>query len=172
MDPFVGQIQIFGFNFAPQGWAFCNGDLMSIASNTALFSLLGITYGGNGQTTFALPDLRGRMPIHPGQGPGLSPITQGEVSGTETRTLLTTNLPAHAHSMQATNSDANSDEPSNGARLGVSNSNIYASTGISNVVLASDTTTLTGSNIPFNIRNPYLGVYYSIALFGIFPSRN
>lgn len=172
MEPFIGQIQIFGFNFPPRNWAFCDGQIISIASNNALFSLLGTTYGGNGQSTFALPDLRGRVPIHPGQGPGLSNITWGQRSGVEAVSLLTANLPAHNHAVRATNSDANSDEPLAGSKLGVSNSNIYATTGSSNVILASDTTSATGSNTPFNIRNPYLGVYYSIALFGIFPSRN
>ena len=95
MEPFIGQIQAFGFNFAPQGWAQCNGQLLSIAQNTALFSLLGTMYGGNGQTTFGLPDLRGRFPLHMGQGPGLPFYTQGEIGGTPSITLLTQNLPAY-----------------------------------------------------------------------------
>jgi microcystin-dependent protein len=172
MDPFIGQIQIFGFNFAPQGWAFCNGQLISIASNTALFSLLGTTYGGNGQTTFALPDIRGRAVIHPGQGPGLTNIVQGQMGGVENVTLLSTNLPAHNHAVTATVSDANLDEPANGARLGTSNANIYASSGSANVTLASDSTTNVGGSQPFGIRSPFIGIYYSISLFGIFPSRN
>ncbi len=93
MEPFIAQIMFFGGNFAPRGWAFCDGQIMSIAQNTALFSLLGTTFGGNGQTTFALPDLRGRSIVHPGQGPGLSPIVNGEVSGAETHTLLSTEMP-------------------------------------------------------------------------------
>src|SRR6476620_7519707 len=100
-EPFIGEIRIFGFNFAPRGWAFCNGQILSIAQNTALFSLLGTTFGGNGQTTFALPDLRGRVPIHTGQGPGLSPVTLGMVPGTEMVTLLQSNMPAHRHPVQA-----------------------------------------------------------------------
>src|ERR1041384_4599952 len=103
MDPFIGQIIMFAGNFAPQGWAFCAGQLMSISQNTALFSILGTTYGGNGQTTFALPALRSRTPVGPGQGPGLSNITLGEVSGTETVTLLTTQMPAHTHSLNGVN---------------------------------------------------------------------
>src|SRR5215213_5449370 len=96
-EPFVGEIRIVGFNFAPRGWAMCNGQILPIAQNTALFSLLGTTYGGNGQTTFALPDLRSRVPIHFGQGPGLSNYDLGQVSGTESDTLIVNNLPAHTH---------------------------------------------------------------------------
>lgn len=172
MDPFLGQIQIFGFNFAPQGWAFCDGQLMNIAQNTALFSLLGTTYGGNGQTTFALPDIRGRNVIHPGSGPGLSNFAQGQIGGVENITLLTTNMPAHNHAVTATVSDANLDEPANGARLGTSNANIYASGGSANVTLAPDSTTNAGGSQPFGIRSPYIAIYFSIALQGIFPSRN
>src|SRR5215204_6703487 len=97
MEPFLGMIQTFGFNFAPRGWAMCDGSIMSIAQNTALFSLLGTTYGGNGQTTYALPDLRGRVPVGTGQGPGLPSIILGEVSGEPTHTLITTEMPAHQH---------------------------------------------------------------------------
>jgi microcystin-dependent protein len=99
MDPFLGQIQAFGFNFPPQGWAFCDGQLISIAQNTALFALLGTTYGGNGQTTFALPDLRGRSIVHPGTGPGLPNVQQGEASGFVSATILTSNMPAHTHAV-------------------------------------------------------------------------
>ncbi|MGQ7958623.1 phage tail protein [Pseudomonas sp. SP16.1] len=102
-EPFLGEIRMVGFNFAPQGWAFCQGQIMSIAQNTALFSLLGTMYGGNGQTTFGLPDLQGRSPVGIGQGPGLSPIVQGEMAGTETVTLLTSNMPAHNHALPAEN---------------------------------------------------------------------
>src|SRR5215207_9632471 len=100
-EPFIGEIRMFGGNFAPRGWAFCEGQLLSIAQNTALFSILGTTYGGNGTTTFALPDLRGRVPIQPGQGPGLSPYTLGQMSGQENVTLLITNIPAHTHTLGA-----------------------------------------------------------------------
>src|SRR5215831_10605748 len=101
-EPFVAQIQIFAFNFAPRGWAFCNGQILSIAQNTALFSLLGTTYGGNGQTTFALPDLRGRVPLSSGLGPGLSNYDFGEMAGTETVTLITNQMPVHNHAVPAT----------------------------------------------------------------------
>src|ERR1043165_3057908 len=105
-EPFIGQIIMFGGNFQIRGYALCNGQILSIAQNTALFSILGTTYGGNGQTTFALPDLRGRVPMHPGQGPGLSSRTLGEQSGSETVTLLTTQIPGHTHTLNANSGDA------------------------------------------------------------------
>src|SRR5687768_13124329 len=113
MDPFVAEIRIFPFNFAPKGWAFCDGQVMPISQNTALFSLLGTTYGGNGQSTFALPDLRGSVPMHPRQGPGLSLHTLGETGGSETVTLLETEIPSHSHIMKASNSDGISPTPTN-----------------------------------------------------------
>src|SRR3954467_10025114 len=100
-EPFIGEVRMFGGNFAPRGWAFCNGQLLSISQNTALFSLLGTTYGGNGQTTFALPNLQGRVPMHVGQGPGLTNRTQGEVAGTETHTLNANEMPVHTHTARA-----------------------------------------------------------------------
>lgn len=172
MEPFVGQIQAFGFNYPPQGWALCQGQLMSIAGNDALFSLLGTTYGGDGRTTFGLPDLRGRSIVCMGQGPGLSNITIGQRGGAETATLTTANMPAHNHQVTATDSDANSDEASNGARLGTAGANIYASGGSGTVHLAADSTTQTGGNQSFPIRSPYLCMNYCIALYGIYPSRN
>jgi len=171
MEPFIGQIQAFGFNFAPRGWAFCNGQLLPIASYTALFSLLGTTFGGDGRTTFGLPDLRGRVMIHPGSGPGLSTISWGEKSGQEQVSLSIANLPSHNHASSvavhtgagessvptgyiAAHSGAFGEEPTSGANLaGVSNNNV-------------------GGNIPLTIRNPFIGVYHSIALVGVFPSRN
>jgi microcystin-dependent protein len=174
MDPFIGQIQAFGFNFPPRGWAFCDGQLLPISQNTALFSLLGTTYGGDGRTTFALPDLRGRSIVHPGNGPGLPPITQGERAGRVDVTLTVNNLPSHNHTLSvlASDSDATLDEAAQGARFGTTSSPIYAPSAAGSVALAADTTSAVGGSQPFNIRNPYLGVYYSIALQGIFPSRN
>lgn len=174
MDPFIGQIQAFGFNFPPRGWAFCDGQLQAISSNTALFSLLGTTYGGDGRTTFALPDLRGRSIVHPGNGPGLPPISWGERSGRVDVTLTVANLPNHNHtvSIMASDSDATLDEAAQGARFGTTPSPIYAPGGNGSVALAPDTTSAVGGSQAFNIRNPYLGVYCSIALVGIFPSRN
>ena len=110
-EPFVGEVRVFAGNFAPAGWAFCNGQLLQISTNTALFSLLGTNYGGNGLSSFALPDLRGRLPIHPGQGPGLSLRTLGELGGSETQTLTTSQIPSHAHTMGASTANGVSDSP-------------------------------------------------------------
>src|ERR1044071_3337098 len=109
--PFVAEITIFAFNFAPRGWALCQGQLLAISQNTALFSLLGTMYGGNGVTTFGLPDLRGRTPVHVGQGPGLSPYDQGQVGGTETESLTVSQLPAHSHLMRVSANTANTASP-------------------------------------------------------------
>jgi microcystin-dependent protein len=165
-EPFYGEIVLFAGNFAPRGWAFCNGQLLPISQNTALFSILGTTYGGNGQTTFALPDLRGRAPISAGQGPGLDNYQLGQAAGEETVTLNVNEIPAHAHGQPATNADEGTNRPSNAvpARGGV-----YAS--------ASDGTQMAptaaaGGNQPHDNRSPYLTVNYIIALEGIYPSRN
>jgi microcystin-dependent protein len=182
-EPFIGEIRMFAGNFAPRGWAFCDGQLLSIAQNTALFSILGTTYGGNGQTTFALPDLRGRVPVGPGQGPGLSSITPGESSGSESVTLLISNMPAHNHSVQAqlkgTSTPAATGNPSN-AVFALSRSISPYANGSANPPLDLDFNSnavaaqsgVVGGSQPFSIRQPYLGVYYIIALEGIFPSRN
>ena len=169
---------MFGGNFPPRGWAFCQGQLLSIAQNTALFSILGTTYGGNGQTTFALPDLRGRVPLGPGQGPGLSPYTLGQQAGTENTTLTQNNLPSHSHSLNgSTSGQANAAVPT-GNFLGVgkvpSSSetiNIYNSAA-SGAVMNAGSIGLTGGSQPFSILQPYLCVTFIIALEGIFPSRN
>ncbi len=191
-EPFIGQIQTFGFNFPPRGWAFCDGQIMSIAQNTALFSLLGTTYGGNGQTTFALPDLRGRSVVHPGTGPGLSNISWGQVGGVENTTLTINNMPMHTHplvdgtahvntTVTATNNNSASNTVDNGSNgLGDSGnmpeiyrespSGTIALGGVKSVI--SGTTGIAGGSQAFSLRNPYLGIYTSIALEGIFPSRN
>ncbi len=171
MEPYIGQIQAFGFNFAPRGWALCQGQLMPIAQNTALFSLLGTTYGGDGRSTFGLPDLRGRSAVGHGHGPGLSQFILGQQAGSETTTLSASNLPVHNHQLTATDSDANSDEASNGARLGTAGASIYATGGSGTVHLAADSTTQAGSNVPFNNRDPFLVMNYCIALEGIYPPR-
>lgn len=181
-EPFIGEIKILGFNFAPQSYQLCSGQIMSIAQNTALFSLLGTTYGGNGQTTFALPDLRGRMPIGQGQGPGLPNYVMGQLSGTTSVTLLTANLPAHTHAAQGitvnmpvSNAGGDTDSPlgaylaNNGSEVFSSESTVGANYGALGV---SGMTSITGSNIPVSIMNPYLTINYSIAIYGIFPSRN
>lgn len=171
-DPFIAGIVLFAGNFAPRNWAFCNGQILSIAQNTALFSLVGTTYGGNGTTTFALPDLRGRVPIHPGQGPGLSSYTLGQLSGTETRTLLTTNMPAHNHSLNAVSEGGDASAPA-GALLANTGAldKEYKTTGTI-VAMNSQAIGVNGGSQPFSIVQPYLCINYIIALFGIFPSRN
>jgi len=165
-EPFIGEIRAFGFNFAPRGWAMCNGQLLAIAQNTALFSLLGTMYGGNGQTTFALPDLRGRTPTHNGQGPGLTSRTMGELSGEENHTLVQTEMPQHTHAQPASNAQQDTNRPANAvpARGGV-----Y--TGATDGAVM-DPTTVSGGSQPHNNMPPYLVVNYCIALEGIYPSRN
>ncbi len=181
-EPFIGEVKLFGFNFAPKGYATCQGQILSIAQNTALFSLLGTTYGGNGQTTFALPDLQGRMAIGQGTGPGLPSHSMGEVSGTPNVTLLTSNMPAHVHTANALRvnvkaSTANAGEQTpEGTFPAVTSSSNYADSATANVftggTIVSGTTDITGSGFPFSVMNPYLCMNYSIALQGIFPSRN
>jgi microcystin-dependent protein len=163
---------MFAGNFAPRNWAFCNGQILSIAQNTALFSILGTTYGGNGQTTFALPDLRGRAPMQWGQGPGLSDYVLGQVSGTESVTLTSNNLPSHAHPFQilANESDPDSKVPSN-AFFAANPNNFYATTQ-DGTKMGLQNTGPAGGNQPTPIIQPYLCVSFIIALFGIFPSRN
>src|SRR4051794_20925571 len=168
-EPILGQIMIFAGNFAPRGWATCDGQLMAIAQNTALFSILGTTYGGNGQTTFALPDLRGRVPLHPGQGPGLSPHEQGENAGQETSTLTVNELPAHTHSVSppASNGVQSTNRPGGAvpARGGA-----YRDS--ANTTMTPATSAPSGGGQPHNNMQPYLGINYIIALEGIYPSRN
>lgn len=174
MEPFIAQIQPFGFNFAPRGWAQCNGQLMPIAQNTALFSLIGTTFGGDGRTTFALPDLRGRSIVHIGTGPGLETITWGERAGSSSHTLSILNLPTHTHTqlIPVNNEDgASSEDPENNF-LGISGSNLYNTTATSNKFLGTSVTTPTGGGQPFYSRDPFLGINVCIALVGIFPSRS
>lgn len=180
MDGYIAEIRMFAGNFAPRNWAFCQGQLLSIAQNTALFSLLGTTYGGNGTTTFALPDLRGRTAIHPGQGPGLSSISLGEAAGVESRTLITSQIPAHTHvttgtlAMGAKNGAGDSISPTGNYPAVVPGSNLYSTTQDAQMAPLTGNITVnnTGGNQPISIRDPYLGMNYIICLFGIFPSRN
>lgn len=172
--PFLGQIQPFGFNFAPRGWATCDGQLLPIAQNTALFSLLGTTYGGDGRTTFALPDLRGRSMINVGTGPGLSPINWGQRSGNEWTYLTVNNIPPHSHTgnVVAERSPATQANPE-GRMLG--GTSVYVDPNPANnknLSTSSLTINNTGGGQSFSNRSPYLGVYICIALQGIFPSRN
>lgn len=169
-EPFIGQITLFAGNFAPRGWAFCDGQLLSIAQNTALFSILGTTYGGNGQTTFALPDLRGRVPVHPGQGPGLTNRSLGENSGTERVKLEAGHMPAHSHPVRATTGAATAKTPTANLLASVSGRNIYGSNG--NTQMAGGMIRDTGGGQAHSNMQPWLGLNYIIALEGIFPSRN
>ncbi len=165
---YIGQIQSFGFNFAPRNWAFCNGQIMSIAQNTALFSLLGTTYGGNGQTTFALPDLRGRASMHYGQGPGLSNYTIGETAGQETVTLITTEMPAHTHALNAASGGKLNNVP---AANNLGGANIYTNASLDSVLDPLTIGTAGGSQ-PHQNMQPYLVLNWCICINGIFPSRN
>ena len=155
-DPFLGMIIIVPYNFAPRGWAFCQGQLLSIAQNTALFSLLGTTYGGNGQTTFALPDCRGRSPNSAGQGPGLSNYSLGQVSGTENTTLTINNLPGHNHTytIPAIASDGTTTEPAANTILGQPTQGNLYTTGVAGVQMPGGNTGLTGGSQPFSIFSP------------------
>jgi microcystin-dependent protein len=170
-DPFVAEIRIFPFNFAPKGWAWCNGQLMPISQNTALFSLLGTTYGGDGKSTFGLPELEGRTPMHPGQGPGLSLHDLGEGGGTETVTLLQSEMPVHSHQMWGVTSDpANVKLVNPDASWAISQGGgIYQAT--PDAQLAPQALVPQGGGLPHNNMQPYLTFYFNIALQGVFPPR-
>ena len=172
-DPFVAEIRIFPFNFAPKGWAWCDGQLLPLSQNTALFSLLGTTYGGNGKSNFALPDLQGRAPMHPGQGPGLSLHDLGEIGGSETVTLLESEIPAHSHTLRA-NADIGDLQAPNPSRsiARSQNANAYQSTTNQSIVsMAPESLAPAGGDQPHNNMQPYLTFYFCIALQGIFPPR-
>ncbi len=171
MEPFIGQIQPFGFNFAPTGWAQCNGQLLSIAQNTALFALLGTTYGGNGQSTFALPDLRGRLMVHPGTIPGMSTIDWGEVGGVENVSVTLQNLPLHNHGVTVSVNTAGGEDALPTNKL-ASGTNRFSEDATPGAVLGGVSEQTVGGNQPLAIRNPYLGVNVCIAMQGVFPSRS
>lgn len=171
-DQFVAEIRIFPFNFPPTGWAFCNGQLMPISQNTALFSLLGTTYGGDGKSTFALPDLQGNAPMQPGQGQGLSQRDLGELSGTETVTLLESEMPLHTHAIATAITLANVNAPSDQVVLGRSNGGSAYQTNIANLTpMAPQALAAAGGSLPHNNLQPYLTLNFCIALQGIFPQR-
>lgn len=171
--PFTGQIIRFAGNFAPRGWAFCDGQLLPIAQNTALFSLLGTTYGGDGRTTFALPDLRSRVPIHPGNGPGLSSYRLGQKGGTETVTLQTTQIPSHNHLVECVSSVGNKTSP-DGAIPGSETAGTvdFWSDAASDGTMNANMIKNTGGGQGHENRQPYLAVNYIIALEGTYPSRS
>jgi microcystin-dependent protein len=167
-NPFVGEIRLFSFNFPPNGWAFCNGQLLPIAQNSALFDLIGTTYGGDGSTTFGLPDLRGRVPVNQGQGPGLSNYVIGQVAGVESVALSQSQLPAHNHSVFAQKSPAGAGKPG-GKLLAETAANTYgsgASTTMNPAMIGA-----TGGGQAVSIVQPYLTLNYCISLTGIFPSQ-
>jgi microcystin-dependent protein len=164
-EPFLSEIRIFGFNYAPKSWAMCNGQFLPINQNQALFSLLGTTYGGNGQTTFALPDLRAKVPIHVGNG-----HTLGETGGSNAVTLNIQQLPQHIHFFQATNDGPTATAPASDNVIASSPSNTFAPSGAA--VAMADTVKHVGGSQPHENRQPYLGLNFCIALQGIFPSPN
>jgi len=195
MDPFVGEIRMFAGTYAPRGWAFCQGQLLNVSSNAALFSLLGTQYGGNGQTTFGLPDLRGRAAIGIGGGGALPPVVQGQVGGTNAVTLTSSNVPAQQVTIPAQNlsvaipaveGDANAPAPSSANVLAKpfdstgsgAAADIYSSTAANtnlkpfNVTVPQQNVVVGGAPQPFSVQNPYLGMNFIIALEGVYPSRN
>jgi microcystin-dependent protein len=171
-DPFIAEIRIFPFNFAPKGWAWCDGQLLPLSQNTALFSLLGTTYGGNGKSNFALPDLMGRGPMHPGQGPGLSLHDLGEQGGSETVTLLESEIPAHSHAILAQTAPGDVATAGSNAFARTIGATPYAPVAGSTLVAMSETAlTPAGGDQPHNNLMPYLTFYFCIALQGVYPPR-
>jgi microcystin-dependent protein len=169
-DPFVAEIRIFPFNFAPKGWAFCDGQLLPLSQNTALFSLLGTTYGGDGKSNFALPNMQGNAPMHPGQGPGLSLHDLGETGGSETVTLLESEIPAHSHVLKGAEDDATFKTPLN-LFLAGGNQMYVGPSPTANGTLAPESLPPVGGDQPHNNLQPYLTLNFNIALQGVFPPR-
>ena len=170
-DPFVAEIRIFPFNFAPRGWAWCDGQLLPLSQNTALFSLLGTTYGGNGKSNFALPDLQGRAPMHPGQGPGLSLHDLGETGGSETVSLLESEMPSHSHALQVRNDVGEDRIPGPSEALARSTGGLLYANASSLVAMSDNALPPAGGDAPHNNMMPYLTFYFCIALQGVFPPR-
>ncbi len=169
-DPFVAEIRIFPFNFAPRGWAWCDGQLLPLSQNTALFSLLGTTYGGNGKSNFALPDLQGRAPMHPGQGPGLSLHDLGETGGSETVTLLESEIAAHSHTFTASQLPGEVPIAQGNYPATTVGDNTYAAVG-NLVSMSPNALAPAGGDQPHNNLMPYLTFYFCIAMQGVFPPR-
>jgi len=170
-DPFVAEIRIFPFNFAPKGWAWCDGQLLPLSQNTALFSLLGTTYGGDGKSNFALPNLQGRAPMQPGQGPGLSLHDLGETGGSETVSLLESEMPSHSHGWQVSAGDGNNQSPVGNLLAAGVGMTQYATAGSPQTFLSPNALAPSGGDQPHNNMQPYLTLYYCIALQGVFPPR-
>src|SRR5437867_4255246 len=170
-DPFVAEIRIFPFNFAPTGWAMCNGQLLPLSQNTALFSLLGTTYGGDGKSNFALPDIQGRAAMHPGQGPGLSLHDLGEEGGSETVTLLESEIPSQSHTMSASADPADLRIPSPARSMATSSGGNIVGTAANLVSLAPQALAPAGGDQPHNNMQPYLTLNFNIALQGVLPPR-
>ena len=172
MDPFVAEIRIFPFNFAPKGWAFCDGQILPLSQNTALFSLLGTTYGGDGKSNFALPDMQGNAPMHPGQGPGLSLHDLGETGGSETVSLLESEIPVHSHAMTASTQDGLDSHPVNNLLaqgVGIAQ---YTDANTGPFTTLNDSAlSLAGGDQPHNNMQPYLTLNFCIALQGVYPPR-
>jgi len=172
MDPFVAEIRIFPFNFAPKGWAFCDGQILPLSQNTALFSLLGTTYGGDGKSNFALPNMQGNAPMHPGQGPGLSLHDLGEIGGNETVSLLESEIPSHSHSMSVQNVPLGSVvTPSNNTLDRPASGNLFNKANPAVVAMAPETLAPAGGDQPHNNMQPYLTLNFCIALQGVYPPR-
>ena len=173
MDPFVAEIRIFPFNFAPKGWAFCDGQLLPLSQNTALFSLLGTTYGGNGKSNFALPDMQGNVPMHPGQGPGLSLHDLGETGGSDTVSLLESEIPSHSHAVKADVLDpADVQAPIPAVVFAKSTGgNAYLTPPANIVQMSGSILAPAGGDQPHNNLQPYLTLNFCIALQGVFPPR-
>jgi microcystin-dependent protein len=170
-DPFVAEIRIFAFNFAPKGWAFCDGQLLPISQNTALFSLLGTFYGGDGKSTFALPDLQGSAAMHQGQGQGLSQRFLGQQSGSESITLLQTEMPQHPHTLTAQGAPGDTSSPANAAYARVIGATPYEPPGPL-VAMAPTALPPAGGGLPHNNLQPYLTLNFCIAMQGVFPPRS
>lgn len=170
-DQFVAEIRMFGFNFAPRGWAFCNGQIMPISQNTALFSLLGTIYGGDGKNTFALPNMQGNAPLQQGQAPGLSLYALGEETGTPNVSLLQTEMPAHTHAFGAVSGLAERSNPSNNVYATADGENLYVTSAAGLTPMNPQMISVAGNGFPHNNMMPYLTLNFCIALQGIFPSR-
>lgn len=172
MDPFIGEVKLFAGNFAPRGWAFCEGQLLPISQNSALFSIIGTIYGGDGRTTFALPDLRGRVAIGPGNGPGLSSYREGTKGGVEHVTLTTNQMPSHHHAINAVTAVGNSTTPTNHLLADSAAFDNEFSSASPDTQMSNNMVSNSGGSQSHENRQPFLAIYYIIALQGVFPSRS